>query len=279
MTDPIVADQGGCALSGRTVSCDLGTVATGGTVTVTIPFTVDAGSTATSLTNTATATSPTPDPDAANNTSTDTTPVTPAADLALTKTGPRHRRRRRGAALGVRRRQRRTVGRRERRADRHRAGRGHGRVRGPSHGSCAVDRQLITCTIGALPAGDVRHHADLPSAAPSTPASPADLNGQHGDGDLADAEPDPGRTPDGRSATAVTTVTTSADVSVMKAATAPRRPRGSRASWTLMVRNNGPSTARAVVGDRRDPGRADRCHLHRCRWNAVGLPGRGLPAR
>src|SRR3954468_13625780 len=88
VTDPILADQGSCTLSGRTVSCDLGTVANGGTVTVTIPFSVDAGSTAASLTNSATATSPTPDPDAADNTSTVTAPVSPAADLTLTKTGP-----------------------------------------------------------------------------------------------------------------------------------------------------------------------------------------------
>ena len=97
------SSQGSCRLLGRTVSCDLGTVAGiggAGTVTITIPVTVDPGYAAATLVNSATVSSSTPDPDPANNTGTDDAAVTGAADLTLTKTGPATLLRRRAARAG-----------------------------------------------------------------------------------------------------------------------------------------------------------------------------------
>ncbi len=72
-----------------TVSCALGTLAAGDTVTVTIVATVDAGyftaGNVSPVVNTATATANTSDPDGGNNTATEETTVDARADLTLTK--------------------------------------------------------------------------------------------------------------------------------------------------------------------------------------------------
>ena len=77
---------GSCSHSSGTVSCSLGDLAVGDTVTIVIVVTVGAGVTPEELTNTATVSSPTPDPGTSNNTATDTTEVVTNADLAVTKT-------------------------------------------------------------------------------------------------------------------------------------------------------------------------------------------------
>ncbi|MCP5015171.1 MAG: DUF11 domain-containing protein, partial [Ketobacter sp.] len=75
---------GGCSEAGGVVSCDLGSVAAGGSASVTIVVTSTAAGV---LTNTASVGSATADPDGGNNaTSEDTTvEAPPAADLSVTK--------------------------------------------------------------------------------------------------------------------------------------------------------------------------------------------------
>ena len=83
-----------CSNSGNvSVTCTRATLATGATAP-TITLTVTAPAQAGSLTNTASVSATTADPVPANNTSSVTTGVTASADLAITKTGPGHRRRR-----------------------------------------------------------------------------------------------------------------------------------------------------------------------------------------
>ena len=85
---------GTCSESAGTVSCSLGDLAVGETVTIVITVTVGASVPAGPLTNTATASSPTPDP-TTPNTATDETDVVTEADLVLTKTAtPAYRLRR-----------------------------------------------------------------------------------------------------------------------------------------------------------------------------------------
>jgi uncharacterized repeat protein (TIGR01451 family) len=74
--------QGSCVRVGSTVTCALGTIATGANVTVEIK--VDAGQPAT-ITNDAGVVSTASDPNSANNSASATTTVQPVADLGLTK--------------------------------------------------------------------------------------------------------------------------------------------------------------------------------------------------
>ena len=70
---------GSCTVATGHLACALGTLASGGTVTVTVAGTLSANTTATSISNTASATSTTDDPNAANNSATVVTSVTPSA--------------------------------------------------------------------------------------------------------------------------------------------------------------------------------------------------------
>ena len=79
----LLSASGNCAADGRTVTCGIGTLASGDASTVSIvvtPTTVGA------ITNVAEVSSNEGDSDTGNNTATETTTVSPAADLSLTKT-------------------------------------------------------------------------------------------------------------------------------------------------------------------------------------------------
>jgi uncharacterized repeat protein (TIGR01451 family) len=67
---------GSCSIVSGTLSCALGTLASGGTITVTVAGTLAASTTATSISNTASASSSTDDPNTANNSATVVTSVT-----------------------------------------------------------------------------------------------------------------------------------------------------------------------------------------------------------
>ncbi|WP_217181110.1 CARDB domain-containing protein [Streptomyces sp. AC495_CC817] len=81
----VTSQQGSCAMSGQTLNCDLGTLASGATTTVTVTVQLASGATAV-VQNSASVTSSTPDPDPSNNV--DSTSFQPSiiADLAVTKT-------------------------------------------------------------------------------------------------------------------------------------------------------------------------------------------------
>ena len=70
---------GSCTIVSGTLACPLGTLASGGTVTVTVSGTLAASTPAASISDTASASSLTDDPNPANNTTTAVTAVTPLA--------------------------------------------------------------------------------------------------------------------------------------------------------------------------------------------------------
>jgi uncharacterized repeat protein (TIGR01451 family) len=86
----VTGAPGGCTLSGRALTCDLGTLAPGATRTVTLDTTVTAAA-GSAVQNCANATTTTADPDQGNNSACAQAivPVPPArADLAVSKVGP-----------------------------------------------------------------------------------------------------------------------------------------------------------------------------------------------
>src|SRR6478609_2254038 len=92
VTDQLPPGVGAVTTPGRTclvnvvqLSCAIGTIAAGATVTITVQTPVPPGSTAASLTDVARVASATADPDPSDNTATATTPVTRDADLSVAK--------------------------------------------------------------------------------------------------------------------------------------------------------------------------------------------------
>ncbi|MFT3852679.1 MAG: hypothetical protein QM733_08090 [Ilumatobacteraceae bacterium] len=241
---PATPSQGACTFDAQVLNCRLGIVRAGATATVTIPVHVDPTTTQTSVTNTAIVATATPTPDGEPVApGTITTDVTPLADLTLTKSGPATVTA--GTAIawsltatnagpsmatGV------VV------TDTLPPGLGAMTVV-PGQGSCTLDGDTITCALGNLtpgaqvgisvsgtvPAGylpgDIENSATLTSPTPE--ADPTD--------------------PDGRSATATTTVDASADVAVAKRADVDPAVPGEAVHWTVTVSNAGPSVARDVM--------------------------------
>ncbi len=80
----VTPSQGTCT-AGLPFSCDLGTIAAGGSATVTVAYTVPASTTDSPQVNTVSVTSAVPDPDTANDTATDSDIVTANADVADVK--------------------------------------------------------------------------------------------------------------------------------------------------------------------------------------------------
>ena len=238
--------QGSCVLLGRTASCDLGPISSGGQAVITIPVAVDPGFTAGSVLNSASVTSQTPDPDLNNNTGTDTTAVVALADLTLLKTGPADVIA--GEPLswtlllvnaGPSVAQDVVV------TDPIPAGI-TGTAVSSTHGSCAITAGGLTCDIGTLGPGDVARIQIFitgsvdPGFSGASIANTATVTSPT-------AEPNPDTQPDGRSSTATTAVGVSADLSVSKTPTTAAITPGGSAAWTITVLNNGPSTARTVT--------------------------------
>jgi len=79
------ATPAGCTVAGSTLTCAVGDLAVGQSVQIRIEGALAESATG-ALSNTATVTSPTPDPDPSDNTSTVDKPLTPSADIVVTKT-------------------------------------------------------------------------------------------------------------------------------------------------------------------------------------------------
>ena len=78
-TPSATTTAGSCSIVSGQLSCALGALASGGTVTITVAGTLSMSTTATSISNTASVSSTTDDPSPANNTATVVTAVTPLA--------------------------------------------------------------------------------------------------------------------------------------------------------------------------------------------------------
>ena len=260
VNDPIPAGQtlvsatssaGTCTLT-PTVSCAIGTLGPGvpGTdqAVITIVTRVDANVPPNaSVTNTATVSSSTPDPNAANNSA--------SADLAISSRCRHRRQQDRGHRPGGcrhrpdllhRRQQQRAVRRAERHADRPGGDRsdrpvrqhhpGHlrrsptGRSRCP-FGAVAANGRVIVTVVAADVAAD-RAAGPLTNTASAT----------------SDSTPDPN--PGNNSGSSTVAVTTSADLALTKTATPGTIVFGQPVSYSLTVRNNGPSQATgATISD------------------------------
>ena len=227
--------------------CNVGTLANGDSVTLTIEATVDADSTDTTVDNTADVTSPTPDGDSSNDSSTITTPITSSADMVLESKNSAPDPVPAGGTLTY------TV---------------VARNDGPSTAANAVivdtvpanttliasslptgctttgtaPGSVITCDLGdvdptdsASVSFDVIVDSDL--AAPATLSNTASTSS-------ATADPDPSTA--SNEATEETTVGSLADVGIEKSADLATAVPGEELTYTLTVTNAGPSTARAV---------------------------------
>ena len=235
---------GACSHASGTVSCSLGDLAVGGTVTIVVVVTVGAGVTAEELTNTATASSPTPDPDSSNNTATDTTDVVTSADLAVTKTAT-------PATVHAGNKVTYTI-------KATNGGPSDGRdvvvsdvlpaslafvSAAPASANCTVaggEPPSVTCQLGALAAGATSTVTIVARVEPSTPPGTVTNNAV-----VSSETPDPH--PGNEHASATTNVDASADVAITKSASPSPLLAGRAATYTLSVDNHGPSDAKSVV--------------------------------
>ncbi|WP_299921853.1 hypothetical protein [uncultured Nocardioides sp.] len=235
--------QGSCSFASGTVTCDVGDIPVGDTVTITVRAQTPADGSGRGASNTATVSSPTPDPTAANNSATYVLPTTSQADVSLAKSvspnpvvagqqvtytitarnnGP-------SDATGV------TV------TDQVPA-----RVSGVSAtatngASCAATTgNAVSCTSATLASG-----ASFTVTVTGTVA-PGAATGPMGNTATVTSTTPVDPTPSNNSATASTDVVARADVSVTKTGPA-EADAGARASWVLTVTNNGPSSAANLV--------------------------------
>ncbi|OYN96869.1 hypothetical protein CGZ96_11275 [Enemella evansiae] len=232
-------DAGNCAVTAAgALECQLGDLAPDGTITIRVEGTVNAAYTG-ELTNRATATSNTPDPNPGNNSDDATSPVAGSADLALTKTATTERATAGGAigwtvtvtnngpsdATGVQIRDAVPAG-----------------VTGATVSlngvPCPVTDGTFTCSVDRIAAGGT---ATVTVTGTVDPAVTGEVSNT---ASVTAATPDPNQ--GNNEATSVVPVDTAADVSVTK--TGPQTAvAGTEISWTVTVRNAGPSVARAVV--------------------------------
>ena len=229
---------GSCTVAGQGVACTLGTLAPEQPVTVTITATTAPGTAPGTRENTATASSATNDAVPDNNSSTASIDVVAQADIRVSKTstpqtvvpgtdvrwtilvtqaGP-------STARGV------TV------TDRVPAG---VTITSATYGAaetpCSVAGQLVTCTLGDVPPGQVAIAVNGRLA--SNYSGAALVNSATADS----TTPDP--VPDNNTGATTAPVVRQTDLEIIKTITPPNPVAGQRITYTLSAYNNGPSDA------------------------------------
>ena len=233
-------DQGSCSELAGTVTCDLGTVADGGSVDVVIAVSVPAGQAATTVTNNASVTTSTTDPNASNDSTSEDTTIATAADVSVAKIDS---------------------------ADPVNAGTGFSYTvtvsnAGPSdatlvqladvlpsevtfvsavpdQGSCSELVGTVTCDLGMVVDGGSVDVVIAVSVPVDTAAGPIMNNAS-----VSTSTSDPNAANDATSED--TTIATSADISVSKVDSADPVPAGTGFSYMVTVSNAGPSDATLV---------------------------------
>lgn len=244
ITDPAVAglsvlsaaaSQGGCEVAANAVTCAPGTIGAGSSVAVTITARIDAARPAGALTNTALAASATPESNPADNSASATVTTGVSADLsiaksanpgqivpgapvtytlAVTNAGP-------SQATGA------TI------ADQLPIG----LTFAGSPDGCTAVGQAVTCPVGTLARGETRTYrvsADADAAASGDIVNTATVSADTPDPNAAN-----------NSASAVSSTSPQADLSIAKSASDPVIAGGS-VTYTLTVTNSGPSAAGTV---------------------------------
>jgi len=233
--DSAIPSQGSCSESGGTVTCALGEIANGNGATVELNVRPQQEGT---ISNTARVSAETIDPNGANDADAEDTTVDPTADLSITKTdspdpatagqqltynltvrnnGP-------SAATGV------TA------TDTLPAGVSY-RLAVPSQGSCLeVSLGSVSCTLGSIASGEsATVQIDVIALEGGVLTNRAAVRGNEPDLD-----------PSNDLATEDTTVTPVADVSISISDSPDPVKVGQTLTYTILVRNNGPSTATGV---------------------------------
>ena len=233
-----LASAPGCTLAGAVLTCPVGALAAGTQAVQMVEVTIDPNFAATTLTNTASVTSTTPDPSSDNNSDSVTQDVLKSADLSVLKTGPPSVTAGGVATFTF------TV---------HNAGPSDAQdafiadtiapgatvvsVTGAS--SCQVGSRVGGCELGTMAAGATDVITADVAFDPGLAGTRADT------AEVGSLTPDPNPANDTSSLS--TTVTTSADVSITKAANPTPLTAGGPATYVLTVRNAGPSDAQDVI--------------------------------
>ena len=245
VTGPVGTATGGgggtCTTAGQRVTCALGAVSSGATVTITITGTVNGSSQDRNLTNTASITSATPtDPTQSNNTASSTAEISRNADVAVTLTA---------TTPTVRAGEEATY-----RVDIRNNGPsdalnvivtgqvpdGLEPVEGSSGGACTVVGRTVSCLVAVLPSGAVASLSFRARVLPSTPPGPIS-----GTAYIGATTPD--SNPANNSDPETITVVAAADLVAAKSASPTTFVAGGGVVYTLTATNNGPSDATAVT--------------------------------
>ncbi|MFI5729684.1 hypothetical protein ACIA49_06135 [Kribbella sp. NPDC051587] len=233
----VVKVEPDCKITGPKIECALGALVAGASVTIAVTAALDPAYTGTTLVNTAAVTSPVPDPDDTNNSSTVTIPVGTSADVQVTKqsepgtvtpgstfdyaivvtnTGP-------------------SVARSVVVTDTIPAGLTIVSAAKP----CQVDGSTVRCALGDVPIGQVILSIKVKLVAGYDGASLTNT------ATATSPTPDPDK--DNNTGTSVSPVAALADLAITKTM-APANPvAGQQVTYTLTVKNNGPSDAQKVV--------------------------------
>jgi uncharacterized repeat protein (TIGR01451 family) len=232
------SSRGTCSIDGATnnVSCPVGLLSPGSSATVTVQADVDPTFTAATLTNGATGSSTTPDPNPANNTATATLAVTTSADVAITKSGPASITANADGvytltvsnagpsqAIGV--------------AATDPLPNGLTFVSSPD--GCTATAGTVTCAVGTLAAGASatrRFTFHAPNNVPASVTNTATIG-------ATTSDPTPGN----NASTFVSGGANVADLGVTKSVAPAPLVAGGPLTYTMVVTNNGPSTANGVT--------------------------------
>ena len=232
--DSATPSQGSCSVAGQIVTCQLGTVASGASPTIQVKGRPQAVGT---INNNATVASNVNDPSTANNVAPASTTVSPAADLAVTKTdspdpllagqqltytvgvsnaGP-------SSATGI------TL------TDTLPAGVTFNSAT-PSQGSCSQSSGTVTCSLGTLAnAANASVSIKVTPQTAATITNTANVTSSTGDPNSAN-----------NAASTQTTVDPSADLSLTKSDAPDPVLVGQPLTYTLTAQNAGPSSATSV---------------------------------
>ncbi|WP_253839849.1 isopeptide-forming domain-containing fimbrial protein [Actinokineospora globicatena] len=249
VTDPIqtgvsvvsASPQSGTCTTGTTVSCQIGVVPAGGSVTVSLRVAIAPDRPAGELTNAATATTSTPQEFTANDSASVATVVGRVSDLSITKTAVPQ-----PVVAGGPLNYNLTVA-------------NHGPSVADSvvvtdtlpvgltatgeqttQGTCAVAGRTITCQLGRLPvdgSASITITADTPGTVPA--------GGFTNTATVTSTSADPN--PADNTATHTSSVTAQADLAVTQVVAAPSVVAGTGTRYTMTVTNEGPSVALGVT--------------------------------